>query len=477
MGSPVNVNDLGRSSDWSNVNVTVLGLGIAGYAAADNLAFLGAKVTALDESSSSSLEDKRGLLEFLEVSVILGQEFEIPPVCDLVIVSPGIHPAHKSIRQALEREIAVWGELELAWRLRGEDAADWLCITGTNGKTTTTLMLESMLRASGLRSTAAGNIGHSLVEVVMDPAGYDVIAVEVGAPQLPYVYSMEPFASVCLNLAEDHIDLFGDFQSYRDAKARIYERTQFVAVYNAQDEQTITMLEEADVREGCRAIGFSLTTPDRSEVGIVEDFIVDRAFVENRDTHALEICKVNDIKPAGIHNVANALAAIALARSYGVSAQSIQKGLEQFRPAPHRVSLVREVNGVKYINDSKATNAHAAKTSILSFDNVIWIAGGDSKDQDFSELVQSVGKYLKSAILVGRDQQRIAAALEKYAPNVTRFSFPGVELENFKEAIEKASEIAIAGDVILLAPACASWDMFENYAHRGQVFEEVVRGL
>lgn len=477
MGTPVRIDSLNRDSDWTSIQVTVLGLGIAGYAAADNLAFLGAQVTALDEGSSPQLKEKAKLLEFLDVKVRLGQPFSLPEICDLLIVSPGIHPQHRVIEEAKQRGITVWGELELAWRLRNKDAADWLCITGTNGKTTTTLMLESMLRASGLRSTAAGNIGHSLIEVVMDPAGYDVIAVEVGAPQLPYVYSIEPFSSVCLNIAEDHIDLFGDYNTYKKTKARVYERTQNVAIYNAQDEATIQMVEEADVKEGCRAVGFTLTSPGRSEIGIVEELIADRAFVENRSTHALEICSVDDVKPAGIHNVANALAAIALARSYGVSAEAIKLGLLNFKPAPHRVSLVRELDGVKYINDSKATNAHAAQTSLLSFDNVIWLAGGDSKNQDFDELARKVSKYLKAVILIGRDQEQIASALLKYSPELTIHRIPALKVNALIEAVTLARKIATAHDVVLLAPACASWDMFDNYAQRGDVFEKAVREL
>lgn len=471
------IDSLQRESDWKDIHVTVLGLGIAGYAAADNLAFLGAKVTALDEGASSQLEDKAKLLEFLNVTVRIGEPFSLPEICDLVIVSPGIHPQHRITEAAKQRGITIWGELELAWRLRNKDAADWLCITGTNGKTTTTLMLESILRASGLRSTAAGNIGHSLIEVVMDPAGYDVIAVEVGAPQLPFVYSMEPYSSVCLNIAEDHIDLFGDFNTYKETKARVYERTQYAAIYNAQDEATIHMVEEADVKEGCRAIGFTLTTPDRSEVGVVEEIIVDRAFVENRSTHALEICNVDEVKPSGIHNVANALAAITLARSYGVSVEAIKLGLLNFKPAPHRVSLVRELDGVKYINDSKATNAHAAQTSLLSFDNIIWLAGGDAKNQDFDELARKVSKYLKAVILIGRDQEQIASALLKYSPQLTIHRIAELAANSLVQAVTLARSIATSNDVVLLAPACASWDMFDNYARRGEIFEQAVKEL
>lgn len=477
MGPAVNLDSFNRESDWSTLHVTVLGLGIAGYASADNLKFLGANVTALDEGTSPELEDKRGLLEFLDVTVHIGTPFSISAPCDLVIVSPGIHPGHQVINDAKNRGIPVWGELELAWRLRSADAADWLCITGTNGKTTTTLMLESMLRAQGLRSTAAGNIGHSLVEVVMDPAGYDVIAVEIGAPQLPFVYSIEPYSSACLNIAEDHLDIFGDFESYKATKARVYERTHHAAIYNAQDGETIKMVEDADVQEGCRAIGFTLETPTLSEVGVVDAFIADRAFVENRSTHALEICLVKDVQPDGIHNVQNALAAITLARSYGISPEAIKIGLANFQPAPHRVSLVRELDGVRYINDSKATNAHAAQTSILSFDNIIWIAGGDAKNQNFDELARKVSQYLKAVILIGRDQELLASAISKVAPTIPIHRIPALEISALVEAVQLARTIAKEDDVVLLAPACASWDMFENYAHRGAVFSKAVKEL
>ena len=198
----------------------------------------------------------------------------------------------------------VWGELELAWRLRpAQGAAPWLVVTGTNGKTTTTLMLESMLRAAGLRTVAAGNIGVSMVDVVMAEAtpegALDAIAVEVGAPQLPFLHSMSPQASVCLNIAEDHVDLFGSFEAYVAAKARIYARTQVAAVYNVADDVTRRMVEDADVVEGCRAIGFTLGIPDISMLGVVEEFLVDRAFVPDRQRAAQELASTADVRPVG----------------------------------------------------------------------------------------------------------------------------------------------------------------------------------
>ena len=204
---------LQRGSDWSQWAVTVAGIGVAGYSCADALMQLGARVTVIDSGDSERQRERAGILQALDVAVLLGHEGGLPAGTELLVVSPGLPPAHPWILEAQAAGLPVWGELELAWRLRDpESAAAWLCITGTNGKTTATLMLESMLRAAGYRTCSAGNIGQSLVDVVMHDA-MDVIAVEVGAPQLPFVESMSPVASVCLNIADDHIDHFGSFEA------------------------------------------------------------------------------------------------------------------------------------------------------------------------------------------------------------------------------------------------------------------------
>lgn len=474
----MNVDNLQRNSDWSSVSAGVLGLGIAGYACADSLTFLGASVIAVDEGLNPSLEEKKKLLELLGASVILGQPLSLPEGIDVLVVSPGLPPQHPVVMAALDAGIPVWGELELAWRLRDPDAAaPWLCITGTNGKTTTTLMLESILRAAGLRTTAAGNIGRSLVEVVMDPEGYDVIAVEVGAPQLPFVYSMSPFSAVCLNVAEDHVDHFGSMDAYVAAKARIFENTQVAAIYNSADVRTLAMVENADVVEGCRAIGFTLETPSLSELGLVEDILVDRAFVENRHTHAQELATIEDIHPYALHNVQNALAAAALARSFGVESGFIKQGLLDFEPAAHRVAHVATLDDVKYINDSKATNCHAAQTALMSFEKVVWIAGGDAKGQSFDSLVSTSKSRLKHVLLLGRDRADIRKALDAFAPDIPVTEFESVAPQVMEDVVRAAASIAQPGDVVLLAPACASWDMFKNYGHRGDVFAEAVNQL
>lgn len=482
MGACVNL-DLHRNSDWSLTHVGVLGVGIAGFAAADALMQLGAQVTIIDSFDGDGQQERAGVLGSLGAHVALGVKNLPTTAFTLLVTSPGLKPNHDFHLQAFARGIPIWGELELAWRLRNLDsAAEWLCVTGTNGKTTTTLMLESMLRAAGFRTVSAGNIGNSLVDVVMHDV-LDVIAIEVSATQLPFAYSMSPWASVCLNLAEDHVDFFGTFNEYRSAKAQIYERTKYAAVFNDLDQLTIEMVEQADVIEGCRAIGFTRGIPGVGMVGVVDGAIVDRAFITNRRDFAQELALVSDISPPAIHNTENALAAAALARAFGQSDRgdvppaAIKSGIRQFEPAPHRIQHVREVSGVVYINDSKATNAHAANMSLGSFPSVVWIAGGLAKGQDFQDLVRHNAQRLKAVVLLGQDAGLLAEALSRHAPNVPVFTLATRDTSAMAEAVTKATELAALGDTVLLAPGCASLDMFTDYGHRGRVFTEAVNRI
>jgi UDP-N-acetylmuramoylalanine--D-glutamate ligase len=472
-----------RDADWSSLRVGVLGLGVAGFAAADALMQLGSQVSIVDSSSNDAVSERANILGSLGASVFLNAS-ELPEESfDLVVTSPGLPPQHHFHKQADLRGIPIWGELELAWRIRPKiGGAEWLCVTGTNGKTTTTLMLESILRSTGLRTEAAGNIGHSLVGVVMHDE-LDVVAVEVGAPQLPFVHTMSPWASVCLNLASDHIDHFGNFNQYAQAKARIYERTQFAAVYNGHEDATLSMVEAANVVEGCRAVGFTRGIPGLSELGVVDGALVDRAFISNRRDYAQELALVSDVHPSGEHNTENALAAAALARAFGamnageenrVSPKAVRDGLRDFNPAPHRNALVSSAQGVTYIDDSKATNAHAAHKSLSSYPSVVWIAGGLAKGQDFDDLVLAHADRLKLAILLGTDAPVIADALTRHAPNVPVITLVTRETSAMTQAVQIAHERAVSGDTVLLAPGCASWDMFANYSERGDMFASAV---
>ena len=473
--SSVDVSAHVRGSDWSGVHAVVAGIGIAGFAAADHLVQLGARVTVIDGADGDRQRERADILEVVGATIRLGDGDTLPEGADVLVVSPGLPPSAPVIRAAQEQGVPVWGELELAWRLRGEDPAAWLVVTGTNGKTTTTLMLESMLRAAGLRTASVGNIGVSLVDAVLDPVGFDALAVEVGAPQLPFLLTASPVASVCLNIAEDHIDLFGSFDAYKAAKARIYENTQVAAVYNAADPETIRMVEEADVVEGCRAIGFTLGAPGLSMLGVVDDLLVDRAFVENRQENAQELASVHDVRPFAPHNVGNALAAAALARAYGVPAAAVREGLRTFEPAGHRIADVAEIDGVRWVDDSKATNCHAAETSLLAYDPVVWIAGGMAKGQEFDNLVVGTRDRLRAAVLLGVDRERIREALARHAPDVPVVEVARTDTGAMDDVVDAAAAFARPGDTVLLAPGCASWDMYRDYAQRGDMFADSVR--
>lgn len=483
------IDSLGRTSDWSGVRVVVAGFGVSGFAAADNLLFLGADVTALDEATSEEKAEKARLLETLGATIRLepGATAVLPDDVDLVVTSPGWRPTAPLLVQAVERGIPVWGEVELAWRLRDPDhPAPWLAVTGTNGKTTTVQMLQSILQAAGLRAAAVGNVGLPIVEAVMDPEPYDVLAVELSSFQLHWTHSMSAESAVVLNLAEDHLDWYADepggppgsrtgMEQYAADKARIYHRVQRACVYNLADPATEAMVREADVVEGARAVGFTLGTPPAGDVGVVDDLLVDRAFIDERATSAAELCTLGDLASPAPHFVANALAAAALARAHGVSRQAVRDGLRAFRPDGHRIAHVAESRGVTWVDDSKATNPHAAQSSLRAFDPVVWVAGGLAKGARFDDLVVAVRDRLRGVVLLGRDRQVIADALSRHAPDVPVIDVGADETgDPMERVVDAAAGLARSGDTVLLAPGCASMDMFLSYGARGDAFVAAV---
>ena len=475
------IDSLDRTSDWSGVRAVVAGFGVSGFAAADSLLFLGADVTALDEATSEEKAERATLLETLGATIVLaeGATETLPDGVDLVVTSPGWRPSAPLLAQAVERGIPVWGEVELAWRLRDPDhAAPWLAVTGTNGKTTTVQMLESILTAAGLRAAAVGNVGRPIVEAVMDPEPYDVLAVELSSFQLHYTHSMSAQAAAVLNVAEDHLDWYdgvSGMADYAADKARIFERVQRACVYNMQDPATEEMVREADVVEGARAVGFTLGMPAVGNLGIVEDLLVDRAFIEERTSSAAELCTMSDLASRAPHFVANALAAAALARAHGVSQQAVREGLKAFAPDGHRIALVAEADGVTWIDDSKATNPHAAQSSLRAYDPVVWIAGGLAKGARFDDLVTTARDRLRGVVLLGRDRQVIADALSRHAPQVPVIQVADGETgDPMERVVDAAAGLARSGDTVLLAPGCASMDMFTNYGARGDAFSAAV---
>ncbi len=471
-----------RDADWSSLRILVAGLGVSGFAAADALADRGAIVTVVSADATPAIVERARILEILEVDVRLGPEhlLTVPEGTELVVTSPGFRPDHPLLLAAAARGIPVWGEVELAWRMRARSgAAPWITVTGTNGKTTTVKMLAGILRAAGLRATSAGNVGTPLLEAVLHPDPYDVLAVELSSFQLHWERSVAPFASVCLNVAPDHVDWHGSMDEYGKAKAKVYAGTQVACVYNVQDPATEQMVMDADVVEGCRAIGFTLGLPGPSMLGLVDDVLADRAFVEERRTSAAELATLSDLQgdapSVAPHNVANALAAAALARAYGVGPLSVRDGLRAFVPDPHRIADVATVEGVRFVDDSKATNPHAAGASLAAFEHVVWIAGGLLKGADVDALVRSMAERLRGVVLIGADREQIARALKRHAPDVPVVDVPDTETGVMDVVVARAGGLAQPGDVVLLAPAAASMDMFSNYGARGDAFAEAVR--
>ena len=318
-----------RGSPWPQARVCVVGgLGVSGFAAADALVHVGAEVVVLDDATSDTARERATLLEILGADVRSGpgSTATLPGGLDLVVTAPGLPPTTSVLAAAAAAGLVVWGEVEMAWRLRDpEGPAPWLCVTGTNGKTTTVQMLAGILQADGLRAVAAGNVGLPVCEVVMDPERYDAVAVELSSHQLHWLRSLSAEAAAvgCNDARPDHLSWHGDLASYGAAKARIYHECQLACVYNVEDPWTLRMVEEAEVVEGCRAVGFTLGVPAVGMVGVVDGVLADRAFVEERAHSAAELARVVEVPSGAPHNVANALAAAALARAHGVSPGSL----------------------------------------------------------------------------------------------------------------------------------------------------------
>jgi len=469
-----------RVSDWSKAAVTVAGLGASGYSAADALVAYGARVTVLDQTDSAALGEKAAVLTTLGATVRLGTAPVLPADCDLVIASPGWHPTAPVFRQAAARGIPVWGDVELAWRLQQPDrVVPWLAVTGTNGKTTTVTMLEAILRAAGLTTSAVGNVGRPILETVLDEVTYDVLAVELSSFQLHWATSLALHSAAVLNVEPDHLEWYADlapspFEAYAADKARIYHQVSHACVYNVADRRTEAMVEDADVVEGARAIGFTLGIPGPSMLGVVDGALVDRAFIPQRRDSALELAGLADLPDQAPHIVADALAAAALARSFGVPAAAVRDGLRSYTLGPHRIQVVAVAGGVRWVDDSKATNAHAAAASLAGFESVVWIAGGLAKGTRFEELVRATAPRIRAAVLLGADRGVLAEALAAEAPHVPVVSLDDPTPAVMAEAVARAGALARPGDTVLLAPACASQDIFHDYADRGGLFAQAV---
>jgi UDP-N-acetylmuramoylalanine--D-glutamate ligase len=451
------------STDFAHKNILVLGAGVTGNSVARFLKSQGAKVTLVDDNAADAVKP-----EAVDV-----QNF------DAAVVSPGWRQDHPLVVQILNSSLELLNEIDIAWKLRTVRAPGqkWIAVTGTNGKTTTVEMTAAILKAAGIKATACGNVGDTVIDALDRDDAYEVLVLELSSFQLHWARQAQFHAAAILNIADDHLDWHGSFEAYADAKFSILDRAD-VAILNADDGPVVT---RANHFKG-RKVFFSLDTPAPGEIGVVEELLVDRGFVTDPQEAAM-ICELADIVPTVPHNVSNALAAAGLARAIGVPHEAIQKALQAFRPGRHRIETIHEADGISWVDDSKATNPHATAASLMSHLSVVWIAGGLAKGADMDAMIQRCAPRIKTAILIGQDRGLIETALIKFAPTVPRILIDspsdyirGGESNSLMEStVAEAAKHAAAGDAVLLAPACASMDQFVSYADRGDRFAAAVR--
>ena len=453
-----------RTGQLAGRDVLVAGVGVSGSAVTRALLALDARVVVVDGGNGERQQAAAEQLRALGAEVRRGDD-RSPAPCELVVATPGMRLDHPLFVAARVAGIEVIGEPELAWRLRDDDAAPWLGVTGTNGKTTTVGMLEAILREAGLRTVAAGNVGLPLVEAVCSRSAdggpaYDVLAVEMSSQQLAWSPSPRFHAGALLNIAEDHLDWHDTMADYVAAKQRIWAGG--VAIGNSDDATVADALPDGGVT-------FSLVDP-------AADYALrDGVLVETGTGQAL--IRADHLQVRGPHNVANALAAAALARSFGVDAPAIGAALAEFAPGRHRNELVASAAGVDFVDDSKATNPHAAAASLGAYPHVVWIAGGLLKGADVDALVAGNADRLRGVVLLGRDRGAIADALARHAADVPVVELTSTDTGVMETAVQRAAELARPGDTVLLAPTAASWDIFRDYAQRGDLFAAAARAL
>lgn len=442
-------------ADFKGKKVLVVGLARSGVAAARALLRLGAEVTVTDKKPLSQLQPQIDMLGKGATIVAGGHPERIFLETDIIVLSPGV-PKLPQTAAAKQKGVKVISELELGWLLSD---SKFIAITGTNGKSTVTTLTGLMLEKAGRDVLVAGNIGNALTEEPARLKGKDWVVAEVSSFQLEDIETFRPRIASVLNVTQDHLDRYKDMQEYAEAKARIFmnQTAEDILVLNYDDPEVRGMGKSAR----SRVIPFSRL--ERHAHGV---YAADGAiwFQGHR------LCRIEDMKIKGVHNIENAMAAAAMAVSAGADKAAVEAVLREFPGLEHRLEFVRTKDGVTYINDSKGTNVGAVFKSLEGFDQpVILIAGGLDKGSDFSPLFELFRRKVKLLILIGKAAPKMHEALGRAAETVLAASL--------EEAVRLASEKAVSGDVVLLSPACASFDMFKDFEDRGRRFKQAVMGL
>ena len=470
--------------ELADATVLIAGLGISGRNLAAVLADRAKAVITVDERREDA-----DLNSFDEVDW---------NTVDMVMSSPVFNPRTPFILEAERRGIPVYSEVEFAWMLRADNKrtgspAPWVGITGTNGKTSTTEMVSAMLTACGLNAPAVGNIAVNDISRTLSHASSnpdnDVLCVELSSFQMHFTDDVALECAAITNIADDHLDWHGGREQYAADKAKVFRNARRAIVYNAQDPVVAALAGKAPVAEGCRKVGFTLAAPNEGEIGIEEGWIVDRSGLANVDGDPARLAPVTRFthlcEPDGTvypHLLADALTALALALGMGADAEHCLEALERFAPGGHRIATVATAHvaggDIRFVDDSKATNGHSAKASLSSFadKSVVWIAGGLAKGSRFEDLVREQAHTIKAAVIIGVDQSAMLEAFQAEAPDIPLTVIdPSDKATVMDRAVQACGEYARPGDVVLMAPACASMDQFVSYADRGDQFAEAAR--
>jgi len=436
-------------------NVVVLGLGRSGMAAASLLQRDGARVVVRDESDGRVLEERADRLRQLGIRVELGNQFDTSARFDLAVLSPGIAPERPIVREITIKKTPVLSELELAYRFC---LCPIVAITGTNGKTTTTELISAMLEGCGKRAVAAGNIGHAFSDAVYGSAGLDALVVETSSFQLDKIEQFRPDVAVLLNITPDHLDRHNSLEEYAKAKARIFlnQTREDFAVVSAQALEWMHQI-------GCEIRSRILTISAAGrEADLWLDWVDGQTIWSRLPECRGILMRMDETNLRGQHNAENILATLAAGLVMKLPMAQMREAIRSYCPQPHRCEYVAEINGVTYINDSKATNTDAVEKALQSVAGpVVLIAGGRDKGLDFSTIKEVVAEKVKLAVFIGETQDKICR------------DWSGVSClraSSMAEAVRLAARHACSGDTVLLSPACASFDMFENYEHRGDEF-------
>lgn len=445
--------------------VTVVGLGRSGRAAARLLAQQRAVVTVTDRRTAAELEEPMEALKDYPVRYCVGgHPSEVFRDAELIVMSPGIGVEQvETIRAARNQGVPVIGEMELGFRFA---KAPVVAITGTNGKSTTTALIGEILKQAGRRVFVGGNLGRPLSEAVLEGSPWDWIVVEVSSFQLETIQAFHPRVAVLLNVTPNHMDRYRKMEDYLAAKLRLFENqtASDAAVINADD--ALVLRQTGAIR--ARRILVSQTPRPQDGVYLESGAIVSAGV--NAPGERIEIIPRDEIRLPGRHNLENALAASASGLLCGCPADGIRKTIRQFKGLEHRLEPVRKRNGVLYVNDSKATTAVALAMALEAFQEpIVLIAGGRNKGGEFAVLRELLSRRVRTAVLIGEARPLLRAAWDG--------AVPLIEAGSLEEAVRVAARTAVAGDVVLLAPACASFDMFRDFEDRGNRFKEIVKGL